>query len=188
MKKLRILWLSPLIIFAAIALPLVTPSECHATAIAVTAGSVKPSINAVYLAGDHYAKAAITAGQVVYLDSTITGGSQSPTSPDVGLASATGAGDAARPVGIAVGGAGVGQPVKIVIRDPALTVGGTVSAGAIIELHTTAGAITLTPGDITTGGYVSVLGVGISTTQINFGATSLSGLGYLGIIRADVAM
>lgn len=173
-----------LALFVSLALSL----SVQAAAISVTAGNVKPSIYAVFLPGDHYAAVAVTAGQAVYVDSSVaTPGS---TTPDVRLASATGSGDAVKPVGIATNGAGVGQPIKVCIRDPQFTLGGAVTAGAIVVLHSTAGAVTLTAADITGSGtwYVTVFGVGINTTQINLGGTSYTALGYLGVIRADVAL
>lgn len=154
----------------------------NATAISVTAGSFVPSANAKYLPGKNYAGETLTAGQAVYLDTTLA-----VTAGQVKKASATGTGLAINVIGFAANGAAAGQPVKVVIRDPALTLGGAVTAGAIILLHTTAGAVTLTAGDVTSGGYVCVLGVGISTTKINFGGTK-TGNDYLGVIRADVAI
>lgn len=175
MKKLL---LSALVCFSL----LFSSTLANATAISVTAANFKPSSAAVYLGGKNLAAVAITAGQAVWIDTSLA-----LASGQVKLASATGSGNATQVVGIAANGAGVGQPVKIVVRDPQLTVGGAVTAGAIVLLHTTAGAITLTAGDITSGGYVAVLGVGINTTQINFGATK-SGSNYLGVVRADVAI
>ncbi len=167
-------------------------SISQAAAISVTAANVVPSAAAVYLPGDHYAAATITAGQAVYVNSAITGGAQSPSNPDVGLANASGTGDAVKMVGIAVTGGSAGQPIKIVIRDPAFKIGGTCAAGDTIYLMTTAGGITLTQADVTgTGAYVVVIGVGTASGTINFGATltpgTQSGSKWAGVIRADVA-
>lgn len=182
MKKIRSLRLFSLIIFAAIAMPLVAPPEVHATAISITAANFLPSSAAVYLPGRNYAGATITAGQAVYLDTTVA-----VSAGQVKLASATGSGLATQVIGLAANGASAGQPIKILIRDPSLTLGGAVTAGCIVILHTTAGAVTLTAGDVTTGGYVAVLGVGISTTKINFGGTKNTN-NFMGVIRADVAL
>ncbi len=182
MKKLRRFRLISLLIVSALFVPLVAPPEVHATAISITAANFVPSANAVYLPGKNYAGATLTAGQAVYLDTTV-----SVTAGQVKLASATGSGLAVNVIGFAANGAAAGQPVKVLIRDPALAIGGAVTAGCIILLHTTAGSITLTAADLTTGGYVCVLGVGISTTKINFAGTK-NGNNFMGVIRADVPL
>ncbi len=168
---------------------LAVASISHAAAISVTAANVQPSGSAVYLPGDHYAISTITAGQAVYVSSSVV--NPTPSTPDVAPASASGAGDAVKVIGIAVSGGGVGQPVKVVIRDPLFKIGGTCAAGDIIELHTTAGAITSTAADITSGQYVCVIGVGNGSGTINLGATQTNGVTsgskWAGVIRADVA-
>jgi hypothetical protein len=168
----------------ALALSLSLPLA-QGAAIAITAGNFLPSSSAVYLAGDHYAKTTITAGQAVYYDTSIV--TPAASTPDIGLATASGAGDAVKAVGFAATGGGAGQPIKVLIRDPALALGGTVAAGDVVYLHNTAGSVTSTYADITTGGYVQVFGIGIGGNKINFGGSSFIGLGWLGVIRADVA-
>jgi hypothetical protein len=176
MKKLL---LASLVCFSLVLSPIFAPTA-HATAIAVTAANFVPSANAVYLQGRNYAGETLTAGQAVYLDTAVA-----VTTGQVKKASATGSGLATQVIGFAASSASAGQPVKVVIRDPALTLGGTVTAGCIILLHTTAGSVTLTAADITTGGYVAVLGVGISATKINFGGTKIGASQFSGVMRAD---
>jgi len=171
----------------AVVLFLALASFAHAAAIAITAANVLPSANAIYLPGDHYALSTITAGQWVYRLSTVI--TPSGTTPDIGLASASGAGDATKVIGVAVESVSAGQPVKVVIRDSNFSLGGTAAAGDVIYLHTTAGSCTSTYGDLTTGNFVCVLGVGIGGNVINIGGTlfqgTASGTKYVGVIRAD---
>lgn len=171
-------------LFAVSFLSLVLVAQSFAAAVSVTAASVVPSTQAIYLAGDHYAAVTITSGQVVYVDSSVA--NPTAATPDIKLASASGTGDAKKVIGFAVSGGSAGQPVKVVIRDPDLTVGGTVAAGDVVYLHTAAGSITTTYGDIGTGQFVCVLGVGTGSNHMNFGATQHAS-NFIGVIRADVA-
>lgn len=173
--------LSFLVVLSLVFSPVFLPTA-HGSAISVTAANFVPSVYAVYLPGRNLAGEALTAGQAVYMDTAVA-----VAVGQVKKASATGAGLATQVIGFAANNASLGQPVKILIRDPQLTLGGTVTAGCIILLHTTAGAVTLTAGDITTGGYVAVMGVGISATKISVGGTK-NGNNYIGVIRADAAM
>lgn len=182
MKNIRRFRFLSLVLSLALLFPLAAPTQVQAAAISITAASFVPSAYAVYLPGRNYAGATITAGQAVYLDTTAT-----VTAGQVKLADADGAGNAVKAIGFASNGASAGQPIKVVIRDPQLTLGGAVTAGAIILLHTTAGAVTLTAADVGSGAYVCVMGVGISTTKINFGGTQ-NGNNYIGVVRADVAV
>lgn len=173
------------------ALFLALASISQSAAISITAANVVPSLGAIYLPGDHYALATITAGQAVYVSSAVV--NPTATTPDIGLANASGTGDAVKVVGIAVTGGSAGQPIKVVIRDPSLALGtGTCAAGDTIYLFTAAGGLTLTQADVTgTGVYVCFMGVGIGGGKINIGGTYLSGTTSgsknAGVVRADVA-
>ncbi len=120
----------------------------------VTAGSVLHSSSGVVV--NVIAGATLTAGQPVYFD----------TDGSAKLADADGASPLYKVRGITVNGAAAGQDVDVCTRDPAFTPGFTCAIGEVYIVGTTAGAINLAS-DKTTNWRVSVLGVGISTTQIN---------------------
>ncbi len=133
----------------------------------VTAGSVLHSSSAIVT--NVTAGATLTAGQPVYFD---TDGSAKPADAD-------GVSPLYKYRGIAVNSASTGQDVDICQRDPTFTPGFTCAIGEVYIVGATAGAINLAS-DKTTGWKVSVLGVGISTTQINLFDAQNS--------RADVAI
>lgn len=123
--------------------------------LTVTAGSVVAGSNATidkrYLAG-----ATITAGQTVYLD----------TSTNTWLlADCDSSATTAVLAGVALNGAASGQPLHVLTAGQ-LTAGATVTVGEIYVLSGTAGGIA-PEGDLASGDYVSVLGVGISATVID---------------------
>ena len=123
-------------------------------ALVITAASVVPAANASLSTGT--AGVAVTAGQVVYLDS-ITG--------KYLLADADSATPAARvPAGIAVNNAAVNQALTIQ-KGGSITIGATVAPGVGYYLSATAGSIAPV-GDNTTGVYPTLLGFGISTTVV----------------------
>lgn len=101
--------------------------------------------------------ATITAGQVVYLDSS--------TSRYL-LADNNSATAAVRaPRGIALNGGANGQPGAIVISGP-VTIGGTLTAGVVYYLSDTPGGI-CPVADLASGEYPTVLGIATSTTVLN---------------------
>ena len=121
--------------------------------ISITATSVVPGTGATIKHG--YAAATITAGQVVYKDSSGT----------YNLADCNSATAAVRsPYGIALNGAATGQPVAMVIAGP-VTIGATLTAGVAYYLSGTAGGI-CPVADLTTGDYPTVLGMATSTTVL----------------------
>lgn len=123
--------------------------------LTITTTSVVPGGGSVQKPG--VAGVAITAGQAVYLDSA-TG--------TLKLADCNSATAAARsPYGIALNGAAAGQPVTVHQSGP-ITIGATVAAGVTYFLSGTPGGIR-PAADNTTGDYVSIIGIGISTTQID---------------------
>jgi hypothetical protein len=111
------------------------------------------------------AGAAITAGQPVYR------GTDSLVYP----ADANGADPLYKVEGIAENSAGIGQPVSVVVSDPAFTPGCTLAIGDVIVVSATAGKI-CEAADKTSGWFVSILGVAWSTTKM-----------ALNITRADAA-
>lgn len=127
--------------------------------ISITAANVVPSALAVIRTGLVAAATTITAGQAVYVTAA---GTYGLCDNNASLLASTFA-------GIAVSGGSAGQTIAVVISDPALVLGGTTVTGTAILTSPTAGGITLTPGDNTTGSFVTVIGVGISTTTINMG-------------------
>lgn len=124
--------------------------------LVITAASVLPGTGAVIEHGT--AGATITAGQVVYLDEATTG--------EYLLCDTDSATAAARkPRGIAMHAASNGQPLSI-CKAGLLTIGATVAAGVAYYLSGTAGGICPIL-DVAAGDYPSIIGMGISTTQIN---------------------
>lgn len=163
-------------------LSVISPPVAHASAITITPANFAPSANAVYLAGKNFAGATLTAGQAVYVDTSV-----SIASGQIKLASVTGTGLSTQVIGFAANGAAAGQPVKVVIRDPSLKLGGAVTIGLVVVLGVN-GAVNPSA-DIVSTWYAAVLGIGIDTTHINFGGTRLptTGAGYGAIMRADAA-
>ncbi len=140
------------------------PSTARAADVSITAASVIPSADAIYLesfyGGKLIADEAITAGQLVYLDAD--------DSWSVNLSDCNSGTAGVRDVdGIAVNNAGAGQSVSVVAYDPALTLGGTTANGTIYVLSATAGGIA-PAADVTTGWYVAVVGVGLPSNKIFF--------------------
>lgn len=126
------------------------------TDLSITAANVVAGTGAVKETG--VAGATITAGQVVYLDEATTG--------EYLLCDTDSATAAARkPRGIALHAASDGQPLTIQKSGP-ITIGATVAAGVAYYLSGTAGGI-CPVADVAPGDYPSIIGMGISTTQIN---------------------
>lgn len=120
--------------------------------LTITAGNVAPSAGADIVRGT--AGATITAGLVCYLD---TGdGRFKPASQNASAINA-------RVVGIALNGASAGQPVALITAGN-LVAGATVVVGEIYLLGAS-GAI-MPVADLAQGNYVTVLGVGVSTSVI----------------------
>ncbi len=126
--------------------------------LTITAASVIASTDAV--TETRPAGAAITAGQVVYLDST---------TDTYKLADADGAVALRSPRGIALNGGGIGQPIQI-IRSGSVTIGATMVAGLVYFLSKVAGGIA-PYADIASGGYATSLGISTSTTVFKVNMT-----------------
>lgn len=126
-------------------------------AIAITAANVLGSALATRLT-QFKAAAAITAGQLVYLNAA---NQWALVDSDGSLGTS-----ATDKVGIAENSApAVNQPLTVVIADPNFTVGGTVSNGLVVYAFTTAGALSFA--DIpTTGAKPIVVGIANSTTTM----------------------
>ena len=123
--------------------------------LTVTAASVLSGSGAKLRYGT--AGAALTAGQVVYYDTSTT---------SYKLADNDSATAAVRsPVGIALHAAGSGQPITVQTAGP-ITIGATTAVGVVYCLSSTAGGI-CPSADIAAGDYNSILGIGTSTTVIN---------------------
>lgn len=125
-------------------------ADLSITATSVLAGGGAKTVEGV-------AGAALTAGQVVYLDSATN---------SYKLADNNSATAAARsPDGIALNGAASGQPVEVLTRGP-VTIGATMTAGVVYYLSATAGGI-CPVADLTTGHYPTILGIATSTTVLS---------------------
>jgi hypothetical protein len=123
--------------------------------LTITPASVLPGSGAAKVNGT--AGATITAGQVVYLDSSDN---------KYKLADNDSATAAVRsPAGIALHAASSGQPLTIQTAGP-ITIGATVAVGIVYCLSSTAGGI-CPNADIAAGDYNTIIGIGTSTTVID---------------------
>jgi hypothetical protein len=137
----------------------------QAADISITAANVVPSSSAVIRYAT--AGATVTAGQLVYLDTADT------DAQGIGKAKLSDANGAAalRVVdGIAVNSASAGQVIAYVVYDPALVIAASgLTANQILLSSATAGGIAPSA-DLTTGWYLTVVGVVKSGTTIFFRA------------------
>jgi hypothetical protein len=123
--------------------------------LTITAASVLPGSGAVKETGT--AGASITAGQAVYKDASDSGKFK--------LCDNDSATAAVRAFyGIALHAAGSGQPLTVLKEGP-ITIGATVAVGTVYMTSSTAGGIAPVA-DAATGDYVTVIGIGTSTTVI----------------------
>lgn len=120
--------------------------------ISITATSVVGDGSATRTVGT--AGEAITAGQVVYFDTTVNKWKLA----DSDSATANKAG------GIALNGAALNQPVVVQTHGD-ITIGGTLTAGTAYFTSTTSGGITAVAG-VTTGAHVCQLGLAKSATVL----------------------
>lgn len=97
----------------------------------------------------------VTQGQVLYRDVATN---------TYGLCDANLSLAASKAAGIALSAGSPGQVIAMVVSDPSFTVGGTLTIGATLWTSATAGGITITAADNTTGVFVTVFGVAISTS------------------------
>lgn len=121
--------------------------------LVVTAASVIADAAAKTTEGT--AGAAITAGQVVYLD---------PATSTYKLADSNGTADARSPDGIALHAAAIGQPVEVAQSGP-VTIGATLVAGTDYWLSDTPGGI-CPRADVGATEYPTLIGLATSTTVL----------------------
>ena len=122
--------------------------------LTITAASVLASGGATTREG--VAGAAITAGQVLYEDTT---GTWKLADND------SGTGAVRSPDGIALNGAAAGQPLKILTKGP-ITIGATLTPGVAYYLSGTPGGI-CPVADLSTGDYPTIIGIAKSTTVLD---------------------
>lgn len=123
--------------------------------LTVTAANVLAGTGATKENGT--AGATITAGQVVYKDSS---------DGKFKLADCDSATAAVRsPYGVALNGASNGQPLTVQKSGP-ITIGATMTAGVAYYLSGTAGGI-CPVADLASGDYPTILGISSSTTVLN---------------------
>lgn len=122
--------------------------------ISITAANVAKGANASTQKGT--AGATITAGQSIRLDTSDN--LMKLADNDVSLAAATVA-------GIALCGASSGQPIEW-LTGGNINPGGTVTVGEIYVLSSNAGGI-CPEGDLGSGDYVSVIGIGTTSSNIS---------------------
>lgn len=121
--------------------------------ISITAANVVPGSDAVRESGT--AGATITAGQLVYLDTS---------DMKFKLADANGAAALRVPNGIALNGASNGQPL-VIQKGGDITIGGTMTAGIPYFLSDTPGGLCPLP-DIGAGEYSCIIGIAKSTSVL----------------------
>jgi hypothetical protein len=121
--------------------------------ISITAANVVPGSDAVRESGT--AGATITAGQLVYLDTS---------DMKFKLADSNGAAALRVPNGIALNGASNGQPLSVQ-KGGDITIGGTMTAGIPYFLSDTPGGLCPLP-DIGTGEYSCIVGIAKSTSVL----------------------
>ena len=134
--------------------------------LTITAANVVAGSDAIKETG--VAGASITAGQVVYLDSTT--GTYKLADTDSATAAVR------SPRGIALHAASASQPLTI-IKSGSLTIGATIAAGVAYYLSGTAGGI-CPIADVASGDYPCIVGMGASTTVLNVGIV------YPGVVLA----
>jgi hypothetical protein len=123
--------------------------------LTITAASVVSGTGALVAHGT--AGAALTAGQVVYLDETTS---------SYKLSDSNSATAAVRDVdGIALHASAAGQPIAVHTRGP-ITIGATLVAGQTYALSETPGGIQPVA-DLGSGEYPTILGMATSTTVLN---------------------
>jgi hypothetical protein len=121
----------------------------------ITAANVIAGTGARKILGT--AGATITAGKVVYLDTSVS---------KYKLADNNSSTAAIRsPKGIALNGASDGQPLVIIEEGP-LTIGATLEPGAVYFLSDTPGGI-CPVADLASGEYPTILGIATSTTVLD---------------------
>lgn len=133
--------------------------------LTVPAASVVPSIQAKLQ--DCIAFEAITQGQPVAFADPQFSYASAGGQLTVRLADAT---TNFKVAGLAATAGLPGQPIKVIISDPLLAIGGVV-IGDVVYLGVTPGSLTVTYADITSGKVVQVLGVGIAVGKINMQIT-----------------
>ena len=121
--------------------------------ISITAANVVPGSDAVRESGT--AGATITAGQLVYLDTS---------DMKFKLADSNGAAALRVPNGIALNGASNGQPL-VIQKGGDITIGGTLTAGIPYFLSDTPGGLCPLP-DIGAGEFSCIIGIAKSTSVL----------------------
>jgi hypothetical protein len=124
--------------------------------LTVTAASVVKGTGAKTIPG--IAGETVTAGQTAYRD---------PTTKKFSKADANGASALREVAGIFLNSASANQSVHVQTSGP-ITIGATVTVGTVYVNSDTAGGI-MPAADLSAGDYTSVIGVGISATQIQMG-------------------
>jgi len=139
-------------------LPLAFAAVAPAADISVTAASVVASSSARFQ--DGIAGATLTAGQIVYADSSDSG--------KIKLADADASSATANVLGITAHGASAGQPIRVIIYDPSLTLNAVLSMSApVYVLSGTAGGIAPVA-DLAAGDFPVVLLIATSTSTCFF--------------------
>lgn len=124
--------------------------------ISITAANVLKGSNAVTENG--HAGATITAGQLVYLDTSDN---------KYKLADANGAAALRTPRGVALNGASDGQPLQVQTRGD-ITIGATLTAGVTYYLSSDPGGI-CPLADVGSGEYACIVGIAKTTAVLSLG-------------------
>lgn len=132
-------------------------------AISITAANVFPSASSTKPVYKLAAGVTVTQGQAVTLDA----------SNNLILADANGVALANTFLGFALSAGSPLQWIAVDTGDTGYTAGGTLAVGPVY-IHTTAGAITQTFADLTSGSTVIIAGMAFSTTQMTVVAGGIS--------------
>lgn len=130
--------------------------------LSVTAANVVKGARAEVLSGTY--GATVTAGQTVYADPA-DAGRYKPADADFATAAVRAT------AGIALNSGSAGQPADIQ-EGGRITIGATVVIGTIYVQSDTPGGI-MPAADLETGDYVTVLGIGVSASQIDLNGVAV---------------
>ena len=130
--------------------------------LSITAANVAASATAT-IDRQRNAGESFSAGQVVYLKSSDNKYYKADAN--------SGTAEARTPTGIALNTGVAGQPCAVVSADTSLTIGATVTVGAVYVLSATPGGIAPVA-DLVSGDYVTILGVGVTASTIKLNLVS----------------
>ncbi len=157
MKSLRSLFAASLLCFSA--------TIAVATDLTITVASFVPSAAAQYYPRGTTGVAALTAGQLVYLDSTT--GTWLKAKADAASTSVTNT-----TLGLACHASSPGQPLTVLKSDTALAIGSTVVVDKLYVVSAAVAGSIAPSTDLTTGNYIYVFAIAPTASTLNVDFTS----------------